>query len=457
MTSKEKLAIVELERLLQQYPQIEFVDAIIPDLNGLMRGKRYPIAEADKVYYSGIQIPESTLLLDYMGESSDPCGRGFSDGDPDGTLMPIIGTTKFMPWGANSQCQVLMRMFSDDGLPCMVDPRNIAGNVVQIFNKLGFNVNIAFEIEFYLIDRMLDDKGRPQLPLQSANGANRGSETQVYLLEDLDLHGEFLRRVHDCCKIQAIPATVITSEYSPSQYEINLNHVSDPLTAADQCVLLKRVISAVATELNLRATFMPKPFIDQSGSGLHIHLSMMDRQGDNIFVGDSPLGNGLMQNAIGGLLDTIPEMFAIFAPNRNSYRRFKPNIYVPVNRSWGYNNRSVAVRVPAGDVNARRLEHRLAGADANPYLLLAAVLAGVHYGITNQINAGKATPHVNASADVDPNLPLEWGKAISVLRQSTFAQNYLTQDYVDLYCEMKQDELARYNEQVTVKEYELYL
>ena len=338
----------ELEALIEQYPDILTIDAMIPDLNGYIRGKRVPIEDALKIYTSGVQIPESVVLLDFFGESSDPIGRGFSDGDPDGTLRPIRGTTRYVPWGDGKKAQVLMQLEADDGSLCAVDPRAVASRVVDRFNELGYQVKLAFELEFYLFESQLDSRGHPRIP-GAENGHRSAGETQVYLLEDLDRYDEFLRKVAHVCSVQSIPASVITSEYSPSQFEINLNHVKDPLQAADHCILLKRAIQGVAADFDMRATFMPKPLIEYSGSGMHIHLSLEDDQGQNVFCGESNLGNSLLRNAIGGLLETIPDVFAIFAPGRNSYRRFVPDLYVPVNKTWGYNNRSVTIRIPSGE------------------------------------------------------------------------------------------------------------
>ncbi len=446
----------ELEKLLQRHPEIQFIDAIIPDLNGLIRGKRFPIGDADKIYTAGVQIPESIVLLDCLGESSDPRGRGFSDGDPDGTLRPIENTTKHVPWGDGTRAQVLMRLDADDGTPCPVDPRTIAARVVERINELGYQLQIAFELEFYLLDKDLDGRGRPKLPV-GASLEQSGGDTQVYLLEDLDGHDGFLSKVTKSCEVQDVPASVITSEYSPSQYEINLCHVRNPLQAADHCVLLKRIIRGCATQFGMQASFMPKPFIDLSGSGMHIHVSLEDQANGNLFCSRTELGSDLLRHAIGGLLDTLTDMFAIFAPGRNSYRRFVPNLYVPVNRTWGYNNRSVAVRIPAGDARARRLEHRVAGADANPYLVLAAVLAGIHYGIIHTIEPGEASTDFNVSGVVDESIPFEWGRAIENLQDSEFAATYFSREYIDIYCALRRAERKRYGEYVSEQEYRLYL
>jgi len=338
----------ELETLMHEYPHVEVIDAMISDLNGYIRGKRIPIKDAGKIYTTGLQIPESVVLLDFFGESSDPNGRGFSDGDPDGSLHHIKGTTRHVPWGDGRKAQVLMQLVSDDGSLCSVDPRALASNVLDGFKELGFRANIAFELEFYLLDDKLDSSGRPRI-FGSQDVNQTAGETQVYLLDDLDRYDDFLRTVAGACQTQDIPASVITSEYSPSQFEINLNHVNDPLRAADHCVLLKRAIKGVAADFAMQATFMPKPFIEYSGSGMHIHFSLEDDKGRNVFSGESELGSALLHNAIGGLLETMPDLFAIFAPGRNSYRRFVPDLYVPINKTWGYNNRSVAIRIPSGD------------------------------------------------------------------------------------------------------------
>ncbi len=446
----------ELDRLRTKHPEIEYLDAIFPDMNNYIRGKRIPVDEANKLYRDGMQIPESSYLLDYEGASNDPCGRGFSDGDPDGTMFPIPGTTVYVPWGKANRAQALMQLFTDEGAPCLTEPRNIAQRVLDQFNELEHEVNLAFELEFYLIDRQTDATGRPQF-LSRGAGVNEVDAMQVYSLSDLDFHDDFLHRIHRCCAVQNIPSSVVISEYAPSQFEINLRHVADPLKAADQCVLLKRVVQEVAKTMGMRATFMAKPFMQFNGNGMHIHLSLMNQQGENLFQGQSNLGSEQLHYAIGGIFELMPDMFGIFAPGRNSYRRFEPDMFVPVNRTWGFNNRSVTIRIPSGPDEARRLEFRVAGADANPYLVLACLLAGIYHGLTEKINPGQPMPLVNASCNIDPQLPLEWRAAIQRLHESELARKYLTPEYVDLYCAIKQDEIAQYSRCITDREYQLYL
>ena len=463
MTDEANISIVhtgenmenEYYELIERHPEVRYLDVITADSCARVRGKRIPIAEAKKVYTTGVQIPESTYVLNVDGSSSDPCGRGFDDGDPDGTLLPIPGRTHIVPWYSIPTAQVLTRLFDDEGGLCMTDPRNIAEEVVNQLNSLGYSIEIAFELEFYLLSAELAGDGSPQLPKAGASPSNAG--IQVYSLADLDERFEFLDRVLRACESQRIPASVMSSEFAPSQYEINLRHVDNPLEAADHCVLLRRVVQETAKSHNMCATFMSKPFMSQAGSGMHVHLSMRDQAGDNVFRGRTSLGSDTMRYAVGGLLQTIPDMFAVFAANINAYRRFVPDIFVPVNPSWGVNNRSLAVRIPAGDDRSRRLEHRVAGADANPYLVLAAILAGVHYGIGSQSDPGEPSGLKNMSGHIDPSWPMTWRDALERFRTSKFARAYLTNEYVDLYYELKRGEMEEFHSKITDREYQWYL
>ena len=448
--------LTELEILKREFPQVEYVDAIFGDLHGYIRGKRFPIDEADKIYTSGVQMPDTAFFLDPTGDAGDPCGRGFSDGDPDSTLKPIERTTSYVPWGFGKGAQVLMQLYNNDGTRNYADPRQIASRVLERTGELGYRFNIAFELEFYLLDKDLDDSGKPQFP-RKLQSDNQPLTTQVYSLTDLDNHHEFLSGVQEACQMQNVPASTTSSEFSPYQYEINLKHTDDPLAAADHCVLLRRIIKEVASTFDMRATFMAKPFLKFSGSGMHIHMSLTDQSGKNVFSGEDELGSPLMKMAIGGLLESVPDMFTIFSPGRNSFRRFVPDMFVPVNKTWGYNNRSVTIRIPAGPDDARRLEHRVAGADANPYLVLIALLGGVHHGITNEIDPGKADSYTNVSVNVDDSIPFDWGKSIAVFEKSDFAEEYFSREYVDLYCAVKRDEIEKYREHITDRDYQFYL
>ena len=445
----------ELARFLAEHPETLYVDAIFIDLCGIVRGKRYPRGDMEKLFAKGLQIPYTVYLLDVTGESLDPCGRGFSDGDPDGTAMPIPGTLVPVPWAPQPCAQVLMTMNDEAGEPSIWDPRNVAAAVVERFAETGLQPVIAFELEFYLLDRERDADGRPQAPISPATG-KRDTSTQVYSIPLLDEHNAFFREVETAAAAQKVPCTVATTEYAPGQYEINLRHVEDPLAAADHCALLRHIVQRIAARHGLDATFMAKPHLEQTGNGMHVHMCLQDESGRNRFDDGSALGSETLRHAVGGLAATMSEAMAIFAPNVNAYRRFGPNLFVPVTKSWGANNRSFAFRIPAGDGDSRRIEHRIAGADANPYLVLAALLAGVHHGLTNKIDPGPSWSG-NATDHVDPDIPLRLEPALQRLETATILSDYLPRDYIETYCATKRSEYDKFSNAISRREYEWYL
>ncbi|NIR29427.1 MAG: glutamine synthetase [Gammaproteobacteria bacterium] len=445
----------ELERFLAEHPDTQFVDAVFIDLCGFVRGKRYPRAEAEKLFNSGLQIPYSVYLLDVTGANLDPCGRGFSDGDPDGTALPLSGTLAPVPWSSRPGAQVLMTLLDQGGRPCTAEPRNIALRVAERFRELGLRPVTAFELEFYLIDRERDADGRPQPVISPATG-EREKSTQVYGIEELGAFSGFFDDVEAACLAQRVPATVTTSEFAPAQYEINLRHMEPPITSADHCALLRNIVKTIAKQHGMEATFLSKPFPDETGNGMHVHLSLLEESGRNVFDDGTANGSELLRHAVGGLQATMAEGMALFAPNINAYRRFGPNLFVPVTKSWGFNNRSVAFRIPGGPGKDRRIEHRVAGAEANPYLVLAAVLAGAHHGIVDRLDPGPPSTG-NAGAETDPDLPLSWEKALERLEGSDILRAYFGDEYVRLYCATKRKEMERFNAHVSPLEYEWYL
>lgn len=445
----------EVETFLREHPDIKFVDVLSYDLCGIMRGKRIDLEQLRKLFDVGFQFPSSVALLDVTGEGTDPDGRGFSDGDPDAVLTPISGTLTTVPWLSPPVGQVLTSYFEEDGTPTPDDARHVLANVVKRFDDIGLNPIVACELEFYLIDRQRDANGAPQPPLMPKSG-KRVSGTQVYSIAEIDEFSDFLRDISEACAVQGLPAGPASAEYAAGQFEVNLNHVDDPVLACDQAALLQRVIRGVAAKHGFEATFMAKPFLENSGNGLHIHCSLVDGDGNNIFDDGGPKGTDMLRHAIGGMLDTMDEGMAFFAPNVNSYRRFIPNSYVPTYPTWSYNNRSTAIRIPGGDHKARRFEHRIAGADANPYLTMAAMLAGAHHGISNKIEAPDQTEG-NAGECADTTTPLKLHRALDRLEQAVVLPSYLSETYCRRYRLTKQDELDRFSDTISSREYDWYL
>lgn len=445
----------EMESFVAQYPDVSQVDCLISDTCGVLRGKKLPVAGLKKLFTDGVSFPGSVFATDITGATAEGTGLGFEEGDADRDCFPIAQTLDPVPWLSRPTGQVLLQMRDIDGTPFFADPRTVLGNVLQRLNDDGYYPVVAIELEFYLIDRDRDPRGVPQPPLSPISG-RRQNTTQVYGIDELYDFETLLHDINEACRIQRIPVDSAVSEYAPGQYEINLQHVANALDACDDAVLFKRVVKGVASTHGVEATFMAKPYPDLSGSGMHIHLSMLDGDGRNVFTAADPAGTPALRHAIGGLMRTMAEGMAIYAQNQNAFRRFQPNSYAPHAPTWAVNNRSTSLRIPAGRPEDRRVEHRVAGADANPYLVMAAVLAGAHYGLTHKIDPGP--PIVgNAYEKVDPVLTPSWVLALETLEKSAFFKDYFGERYLQVYQELKWAERDKFFSIITPLEYEWYL
>ncbi len=445
----------EAAEFLARHPGTRHLDAIFPDLSGVVRGKRYPMSEFGKVMRDGLAFPASVFMLDTQGQSHDPAGIGFSDGDPDRVAKIVPGTLLPVPWAQQPSAQALVSLQEADGSPYPYEPRNTLLAVLERLKNLGLQPVVAFELEFYLFDRERGESGVPQPPVSPLTG-QRDSGTQVYGMDALDGFSAVIEEIGSACREQGIVTGAITSEYAPGQFEINLHHLDDAMKAADHCIFFKRTVKGVARKHGFQASFMAKPFLDQAGSGLHMHISLLDDQGRNIFDGGDTPASPCLKQAIGGVLETLPEAMAFLAPNVNSFRRYVPDIFVPIRRCWGYENRSVALRIPLGDGAARRIEHRIAGADANPYLTLATALAGIHHGLSHQSDPG-APSEGNTGHAYDPDLPFRPRRALDRLAETQILGDYFGDNYLKAYIACKQAELDRFESYISRVEYDWYL
>ena len=450
-----RATLAEFKAFLAENGDIDYLDAVFVDMCGTVRGKRFPIEEAERIFTSGVQMPKSLYFFDVTGVNEDILGMGFSDGDPDAQSYPIAGSIVSVPWASMKQAQVLMTMVDDEGAPFALEPRVVLANVVAKLADLGLHAVAACEFEFYVLDRDRDRKNLPQAPINPATGV-RETANEVYGITELDGFMGLLKEIDEAAAAQNVPASGATAEFAPGQYEINLNHENDVLLAGDHAIMLRHLIGAITRKHNFVASFMAKPFANQTGNGLHVHCSILDENDVNIFNDGTDEGSERLRHAIGGLQATLPDAMALFAPNLNSYRRFGPNLFVPVNRAWGYNNRSVAFRVPAGSPEGRRIEHRVSGADANPYLVLAAILAGIHHGIVNKIEPDEPAEG-NACDVVDEDIPFFLPSALKRLRNSSVMREYLGAHYVEVYAETKMLEFDKFQRTISPLEYDWYL
>ncbi len=430
------------------------VDLLLPDANGVLRGKRIPVSALGKVYASGVCLPMSLVAADIRGNTVEETGLGYDIGDEDRICRPVPGSLRPVPWSARPALQLLLQMEDGDGGWFQAHPRQVLQRVLGRFTAAGLTPVLAVELEFYLFDRLVDADGRPQATVNAATG-RRNDSTQVYSIDDLDENADFIHAVARACHAQGIPADTAVAEYAPGQFEINLGHRADALAACDDAVMLKRVIKAIAQQHGALASFMAKPLAGQAGSGMHLHVSLLDRDGRNVFActPDAP-AEGL-RHAVAGLQASARENLLLFAPHANSYRRFVANAFVPLNDSWGFNNRTVALRIPHSDAANTRIEHRIAGADANPYLVAAAVLAGILHGLDARREPGRPVTG-NAYEQFEAGQP-HWRQAIDDFLASGFAAQWYGESFRHVYGQQKRREMLDFNALVSDIDYAWYL
>lgn len=440
----------EAAAFIKAYGIPEIVEVLLPDTSGVLRGKWLPGGAMSKLWKSGVPIPLSIFGLDIWGCEVEATGIHLETGDKDGLCWPVPGTLKPVPWAPRPSAQVLMTMHEPNGAPWMLDPRQQLARVVERLAARGLQPCVAFELEFYLLKP--GENGAPPQPVFPTQGQARQN---MYAMSDLDAFASLLHDMRTAAAAQGLPTDTVISEAAPGQFEVNLYHKDDALGAADDAILLRRLIDGVARRHGLRATFMAKPLLDFAGNGMHVHVSLKDTSGANAFAVPGS-GERLMRHAAGGLLATMADSTLLFVPSFNGYRRLVPGSYAPTGITWGFDNRSVAVRVPNGPPDAARLEHRIAGAEAHPHLVLAAILAGMLEGIEAGIEP--PDPLTGSAYDHDaPRLSPSMAEAISRFSSSPFIERAFGADYRHVYAVMKEEELAAFSRAILPLEYETYL
>jgi glutamine synthetase len=415
---------------LADHPDIDNVRAVIFDINGVMRGKRLPVSQLKKAINGGVRMPFSSANLDIWGRDIAHSKWVFETGDADGDSRPFDG-----------------------------DPRNLLASILDKFAARKLYPVAAFEMEFYLADPGLHDGPMPQTAMSRLTGA-KNIRDGVYSLEDLSDHDALFNDIYDCCQLQDVAADAAISEAGSGQFEINLLHGPDCLKIADDAMLFKQITKGVAGKHGLAASFMAKPYADRPGNGMHVHLSIRDQDGQNIFYDSSDdasqAGSAAMQHAVAGLLAAMPESMLIFAPHHNSYRRFAIESHAPMAACWGYENRTAALRIPLGPPEQRRIEHRVAGADTNPYLMLAVILAGVLAGLDK---AEMPPPALVGSAyDAHlPALPASWENARDCFANATVLGGLLPDVLRRMLLDCKAQEMRRFAGDISAFEYQSYL
>lgn len=434
-------------------------DLFITDLNGNLRGKRIPASGLKHVMEEGVKLPRSVIGFDNWGDDVLDNGLVFETGDSDGICFPVHSAPIPVPWAETPRAQLLAMMYdATDGSPFYPDPRQLLCSVVARYKEKGWTPVVATELEFYLLDGESEAKRRPTQPVVNEGNGRRLSMTDCYSIEEMDGLESFFAEVRKDCEVQGIPADTIVSELGPGQFEINMKHTANAVEAADHAIMFKRLIKGVARRHDFGATFMAKPYPRKSGSGFHVHFSLLDEQGNNVFNDGTDEGSHLLQNAVAGLLAHMADCMLVFAPHMNSYRRFQNGAHAPTYASWGYENRTVAVRIPESDEDARRIEHRVAGADANPYLVLAVVLAAALHGLEAELTPPEPiTGDAYAAAEDYEPLPNRWELATESFLESGFLNEYLGPEFVRVFGAAKLQEQQKIYGRISDVEYEAYL
>ena len=425
---------------------IEDVEAFVPDMAGSARGKVVP---ADKFGVGEMKMPEAifsqSISGDYIADASNVEDR-------DMILVPDVTTLRPVPWASDPAASVFVDCYHRDGSVVPQSPRNVLRKVLAKYEARGWTPVVAPEVEFYLLSPHSDPNEEAEPP-EGRLGWTEGAR-QPYSIDTMNDFDPFINVVYAYCEAQGIRIDTLSQEMGPAQFEINFLH-GNALDNADQVFLFKRTIREAAIEHEMHATFLAKPMAGDAGSALHIHQSIVDTNGNNIFSTADGEASDLFHGFLGGLQRYMPEAMLVFAPYVNSYRRFMNPDSSPVNLAWAVDNRTVGLRVPDSGPEARRVENRLAGSDVNPYLVIAASLACGYLGMVEGLKPTE--PTVGSAYGSDVELHRHIYSAIEALRDSEAMRSVLGDEFVTLYVALKDDEYREFQEIITPYEREILM
>ena len=417
---------------------ISEVECLVPDMNGVLRGKVLPAAKFIKAERKGaLRMPSSVFGVTITGEYAGDDEQDYQD--PDMVLRPDAATLCVAPGFKTPTAYVFGDSCNPDGTPWEASPRNLLRKVMELYTSRGWRPVVAPELEFYLTQINTD----PDLPLLPPAGRSGRPETspQPYGLEAITEYEDIIEAIYEQGEIAELHLDTMIHESGTAQLEINFNH-GDPLLLADQVLVFKRIVRQVALQHNVYATFMAKPMADQPGSAMHLHISVVDEKDRNLFVNKDDSDSEMFRHFVGGLQTYLPQVAPLFAPTVNSFRRMAPSHSAPINVQWGADNRSCGLRVPLDDPENRRIENRLPGADANPYLAVASSLIAGWLGIEEKIEPtdraeGNAYRHART-------LPKTLEDALDRLENCAPVRAILGERFFTSFSNIKQAELDHY-------------
>ncbi|SEN19947.1 glutamine synthetase [Loktanella fryxellensis] len=427
--------IPEAARVYLDGNRLDEVECVIADLPGIARGKAVPAAKWDKQPH--FHLPNSIFFQTITGEWGEAAGPdGFLE--PDMILRPDLSTATAAPWTKDGTLQVIHDAFDQKGRPVGCSPRNVLKRVCDLYKAEGWTPVIAPEMEFYLVGRNIDP-AKPIAPMMGRTGRPAAAR-QAYSMSAVDDYGPVIDDIYEYAEIQGIEIDGITQEGGAGQLEINLRH-GDPVKLADEVFFFKRLLREAALKHDCTATFMAKPIEGEPGSAMHVHHSVLDSKGRNIFCGPAGGETDDFFHFIGGLQQHMPSVVAVIAPYVNSYRRYVRDHAAPINLEWGRDNRTTGIRIPISPPEARRVENRLAGMDCNPYLCIAASLACGYLGMKNEIWPAKS--YRGDAYDAEAAIPEGLHDALMLFDKAKEIHGVLGEEFARVYSIVKH---AEYNE-----------
>src|SRR5262245_13088783 len=433
--------------------RISEVECLVADMSGTARGKILPPSKFLKGSRSnGLRIPEEVFTLTITGrfvwETS-----AVSDSAIDVYLRPDSDSVRLVPWYSEPTAQVICDAFHLNDEPVDISPRHVLKRVLELYKAQGWRPVVAPELEFYLVKKNID----PDYPVEAAVGRSGRREPggQAYGIDAANDFDPIVEDIYDYCEAQELDIDTLSHESGPAQLEINFNH-GDPLDLADQVFLFKRTVRQAALKHDMYATFMAKPHANEPGSSMHIHQSVMDKKtGKNVFAGPNGKPSRLFLNHIGGLQRYMGAAMPFCAPNVNSYRRLVPDSDAPTNTHWGIDNRTAPLRVPSSEPDNMRVENRVPGADANPYLAIAASLACGYLGMVQKIKPGD--PVEGSAYRYAHTLPLHLEDALSKLNYTKPLKQVFGERFIDAFQGVKEEEMEQYRKVISSWEREFLL
>ncbi|MEE8187677.1 MAG: glutamine synthetase family protein [Kiloniellales bacterium] len=433
-----------IEEFLKEH-RIEEVECLVPDMAGIARGKILPAGKfLQGMEREGLRLPEAVFVQTVTGDYP-PEGIVTSPATQDVYLTPDAATIRVVPWYKDPTAQVICDAHYLDGSPVEFSSRNLLKRVLALYEEKGWAPDIAPELEFYLVDVNTD----PDYPLEPPIGRSGRRETsrQAYGVDAVNEFDPLFEDVYDFCEAQDIDIDTLTHEAGAAQMEMNFNH-GPAMKLADQTFLFKRTVREAGLRHKVYATFMAKPMQGQPGSSMHIHQHVREaKKGRNLFAQKNGKNSRLFLNHIAGLQKHLPAVMPLLAPNVNSYRRLMRHSDAPINTHWGYDNRTVGLRVPHSEPESRRVENRIAGADANPYLAAAASLACGYIGMTERLKP--RAPVEGSAYRLAHTLPRTLYDALDRFKGSRALKPVLGERFVDAVTLVKETELDAYQQVIS--------